>query len=109
MNFSNVNACDFCRFNVLELSSGIDELGSIRWPLFLCLLVAWVLVFLCLSKGIRSSGKVVYVTATVPYVFLTLLLIRGLMLPGAVDGILFYIKPDFKQLTNVRVSILLDV
>ena len=33
------------------------------------------------------SGKVVWITATMPYVLLSVLLIRGLMLPGALTGI----------------------
>ena len=94
--------CD--RFNVLELSPGIHELGGIRWQLVLCLLAAWVIVFLCLCKGIKSSGKVVYVTATAPYIFLTLLLIRGALLPGAADGILFYVRPDFNRLLEFKVQ-----
>lgn len=92
------------RFEVLDLSAGIHELGGIRWQLMLCLLAAWVIVFLCLCKGVKSSGKVVYLTATAPYVLLTLLLVRGLLLPGAVDGIMFYIYPDFKQLLKFKVS-----
>lgn len=94
---------EFWQNNVLELSSGIEDLGHIRWQLLLCLFVAWLLVFLCLFKGIKSSGKVAYVTATIPYLFLTLIFIRVLLLPGAVDGILFYIKPDFPQLLNPKV------
>jgi hypothetical protein len=43
---------------VLGKSSGIDDMGSIRWQLALCLLLAWTIVFLCLSKGVQSSGKV---------------------------------------------------
>ena len=35
---------------------------------------------------------------------LTTLLIRGVMLPNAIDGILFYIIPDWKRLADVRVS-----
>lgn len=94
---------EFWQFNVLELSSGIHRLGQIRWQLLVCLFCAWLLVFLCLCKGIKSSGKVVYVTATVPYLFLTLLLIRGLLLPGAFDGVIFYITPDFSELLNIKV------
>ena len=49
----------FCRRVVLDQSEcatcGIDE---IRWQLALCLLLAWIVIFLCLSKGIKSSGKV---------------------------------------------------
>ena len=48
-----------CRRVVLDQSDcatcGSDE---IRWQLALCLLLAWVVIFLCLSKGIKSSGKV---------------------------------------------------
>ncbi|ELT92641.1 hypothetical protein CAPTEDRAFT_140091, partial [Capitella teleta] len=89
--------------NVLELSAGIHELGGIRWQLLLCLFAAWAIVFLCLCKGVKSSGKVVYLTATAPYLLLTMLLVRGLLLPGAIDGILFYLKPDFNQLLKFKV------
>ena len=43
-------------------------------------------------QGVKSSGKVVWLTATMPYVVLTILLVRGLMLEGAMDGISFYLK-----------------
>jgi len=37
----------------------IGNLGSIRWHLCLCLLLSWLLVMLFVSRGIKSSGKVV--------------------------------------------------
>ncbi|XP_072023363.1 sodium-dependent proline transporter-like [Amphiura filiformis] len=92
---------------VLDRSSGLEELGGIRWQICLCLLLAWVIVFLCIAKGVKSSGKVVYVTATFPYLVLFILLIRGLTLDGAWDGIVYYIKPDFKKLKDASVSGLL--
>ena len=45
-------------YHVLKISSGIHDLGGIDWKLALCLLLAWLTVFGCLCKGIRSSGKV---------------------------------------------------
>ena len=47
------------RREILDVSSGFEE-GSdeLRWQLVLCLLLAWVIIFLCLIKGIKSSGKV---------------------------------------------------
>ena len=53
--------------------------------------------------------QVVYMTATVPYVFLTILLIRGLTLPGAIDGIKYFVVPDWKRLLEFRVNILIIV
>ena len=47
--------------------------------------------------------QVVYVTALLPYPLLTVFLVRGAMLPGAADGILFYITPDFSRLANFSV------
>ena len=88
---------------VLEKSSGLEEFGTVRWHLAVALVCAWILIFLCLMKGIKSVGKVVYVTALLPYVLLTVFLIKGLTLPGALDGILFFIKPDFSRLLNGQV------
>lgn len=89
---------------VLGLSSGIEETGSIKVSLAACLLIAWAIVFLCLCKGVQSSGKVVYFTALFPYVVLVILFFRGVTLPGASTGILFYLTPDWKQLANAQVN-----
>jgi len=35
---------------------------------------------------------------------LTALLIRGVTLEGALDGIIFYLKPDFHKLTEAQVT-----
>ncbi|KAI9582986.1 sodium- and chloride-dependent glycine transporter 1 [Glossina fuscipes] len=88
---------------VLGLSSGIEETGGIKISLAICLFCAWVIVFLCLCKGVQSSGKVVYFTALFPYVVLVILFVRGVTLPGAATGILFYLTPDWKQLANAQV------
>lgn len=48
----------------------------------------------------------VWVTATAPYVILTILLIRGTFLPGALQGIQYYLNPDVSKLLNSQVNIL---
>ena len=48
--------------------------------------------------------EVVWVTATMPYVVLTILLIRGVMLPGSVDGIIYYITPRADRLVDPQVT-----
>ncbi|XP_076468790.1 sodium-dependent proline transporter-like [Babylonia areolata] len=87
----------------LAISGGIDRLGQPKWDLSLCLLLAWVIVFFCLLKGIKTTGKVVYFTAIFPYVVLFILLIRGATLDNAVEGIRYFIVPDFARLADARV------
>jgi solute carrier family 6 amino acid transporter-like protein 5/7/9/14 len=43
---------------VLRLTTGIDVVGPVMWDLALSLLLAWVVSFLCMIKGIKSTGKV---------------------------------------------------
>ncbi|XP_035027243.2 sodium- and chloride-dependent betaine transporter [Hippoglossus stenolepis] len=97
------SATEFWERRVLGMSGGIEELGSVRWELALCLLVSWVFCYFSIWKGVRSSGKVAYFTATFPYLMLFILLIRGLTLPGAWDGIYYYLYPDVKKLANLEV------
>jgi len=48
---------------------------------------------------------VVYFTATFPYVILAVLLVRGITLPGAANGLVYYFKPDFAKLREPQVWI----
>ncbi|KAK6172241.1 hypothetical protein SNE40_015946 [Patella caerulea] len=89
--------------NVLELSDGIDNPGSIRWQLLIALLASWVLVFLCLFKGVKILGKIMHFAAPFPYLVLLVLLIRGVTLPGALEGIKFYIIPRWEKLASFQV------
>lgn len=100
-------AAEYYERGVLQLhrSRGIQDLGTPRWELSLCLLVVVFILYFSLWKGVKSSGKVVYITATMPYVVLFVLLIRGITLPGAMDGIRAYLHIDFKQLNNPKVWI----
>ncbi|XP_047914956.2 sodium- and chloride-dependent GABA transporter 2 isoform X1 [Anser cygnoides] len=102
LNVTSENATspviEFWERRVLKISDGIQHVGSLRWELALCLLLAWIICYFCIWKGVKSTGKVVYFTATFPYLMLVVLLIRGVTLPGASQGILFYLYPDLSRL-----------
>ena len=69
---------------------------------FLCLSVFLLLIIF--KKHCFVNFQVVYFTATAPYILLTAVLIRGVTLPGAADGIKFYLTPDLSRLGDGRVT-----
>uniref|UniRef100_A0A3Q2UHI0 Transporter n=1 Tax=Fundulus heteroclitus TaxID=8078 RepID=A0A3Q2UHI0_FUNHE len=104
-NSSRSPAEEFYTRNVLEIhkSSGLRDVGGVRWQLMLCLFLIFTIVYFSLWKGVRTSGKVVWVTATLPYIVLFILLIRGATLPGAWRGVVFYLKPQWDKLLETSV------
>ncbi|KAK1882402.1 Sodium- and chloride-dependent GABA transporter 2 [Dissostichus eleginoides] len=94
---------EFWQHRVLKISSGIEDVGSLRWELVFCLILTWVLCYFCVWKGIKSTGKAAFFTATFPFIMLFVLLIRGVTLPGAIDGIIYYLYPDISRLSDPQV------
>ncbi|KAG9345108.1 hypothetical protein JZ751_009649 [Albula glossodonta] len=84
----------------LNINSSINENGGIHMGQALCLLLAWMIVYLCIVRGVESTGKVVYFTATFPYVVLAIYLIRGVTLHGALNGVKYMFTPKMEQLAN---------
>ncbi|XP_042160030.1 sodium- and chloride-dependent creatine transporter 1 isoform X3 [Oncorhynchus tshawytscha] len=96
---------EFWERKVLRLSGGLDEPGDISSHMVLCLIATWVIVYFCIWKGVKGTGKVVYFTALFPYLVLVVLLAHGVTLPGALDGIVYYLKPDWSKLWEAQVWI----
>ena len=86
-----------------ERSEIDDGIGYPDWKLTTCLLFSWIVIYLVVKKGIRSSGKASYFLAIFPYVILSALLIRAVTLDGAMNGILFFIKPEWSKLLDPKV------
>ncbi|XP_077385387.1 sodium- and chloride-dependent GABA transporter 2-like [Festucalex cinctus] len=97
------SAVEYWERKILGLSSGIEHVGNIRWDLALCLLLSWILCAFCIWNGVKTTGKAAYFTATFPYAMLLVLLVRGLTLPGAKEGIKFYLYPDASRLGDPMV------
>uniref|UniRef100_A0A7M4G267 Ubiquitin carboxyl-terminal hydrolase 19 n=1 Tax=Crocodylus porosus TaxID=8502 RepID=A0A7M4G267_CROPO len=57
------------------------------------------------SSAEAAASQVVYFTALFPYVVLILLLVHGVTLPGALGGIVYYLKPDWSKLAEAQVWI----
>uniref|UniRef100_A0A673SXD6 Solute carrier family 6 member 18 n=1 Tax=Suricata suricatta TaxID=37032 RepID=A0A673SXD6_SURSU len=87
----------------LNITADISDSGSVQGRLLACLAAAWAIVYLCVIRGIESTGKAIYFTALFPYLVLTVFLIRGLTLPGAVRGLTYLFTPDVQVLRSPRV------
>ncbi|KAB1273940.1 Sodium-dependent noradrenaline transporter [Camelus dromedarius] len=100
-------AAEFYERGVLHLheSSGIHDIGLPQWQLLLCLIVVVIVLYFSLWKGVKTSGKVVWITATLPYLVLFVLLVHGVTLPGASNGINAYLHIDFYRLKEATVWI----
>lgn len=55
---------------------------------------------MCMIKGIASSGKVVYVTATFPYIVLVIFFFRGITLKGMGDGLMHLFTPKWHTILD---------
>ncbi|XP_040833251.1 inactive sodium-dependent neutral amino acid transporter B(0)AT3 [Ochotona curzoniae] len=87
----------------LNVTADVADSGTIQWRLLVCLSTCWAVVYLCVIRGIESTGKAIYFTALFPYLVLTVFLVRGLTLPGATQGLLYLFTPNMESLQNPRV------
>ncbi len=87
---------------VLE-SGNYGSLMGISTELIIPFVIGWLAIFLIVFSGVKGLGKVVMITMPLPFILILVLMVRGLTLPGAVEGLNFYLATDFSQLTNYEV------
>lgn len=91
---------EFFYRDFLNLTEGPGQLRSIRWPIVLGLALTWAAIVWIVQSGVRRLGRVVLVTVPLPVILLAVFVARGLTLPGAMDGLKFYLTPDFSKLAE---------
>ena len=74
-------------------SINILDVGVPHYPILICLVLCWVWIGFSVYNGVKTSGKIMYVMTLLPYVCLIILLAKGLTLPGAIDGIWYFLNP----------------
>ncbi|MBA7503944.1 hypothetical protein ES706_02569 [subsurface metagenome] len=88
---------------ILRISSGPGVLGAPIGSTVGFLALIWVVIYFIVFKGVGVIGKVAVWTVSIPWVLLVILAIRGLTLPGAVEGLNFYLTPNLAALGNAEV------
>lgn len=84
----------------LQSAPSVEQPEAFNWPVAVSLILAWVLIYMCMVKGITESGKVVYVTAIFPYVVLIIFFFRGITLKGASAGLHHLFTPRWERLAD---------
>ncbi|MFH0911307.1 MAG: sodium-dependent transporter, partial [Planctomycetota bacterium] len=78
------------------------ELWQYHWPIILGLAATWIGVFFVIAFGVKGIGKVVRWTVPIKIVVLAILIVRGLTLPGAAEGIRYFLTPNMAALTQAK-------
>jgi NSS family neurotransmitter:Na+ symporter len=86
--------------DILQYGDGFG-LSGMRWAVLGGMLVSWILIYLCLFRGVKWVSRVVLITVPLPWVMLLILTIRGLTLEGAATGLQFYLEPHWEKLGDV--------
>lgn len=97
------SAGDFFFGEVLKISSSPFEIGGFSAPVIIGLILAWLCVYLSIKDGASSVGKIVKYTVLMPILLLAVFTIRVLFLDGAVNGVNYYLDPDFSKLADISV------
>jgi len=83
-----------------ELARGTKAwaLGALQTPIVWSLIAVWVIMYLCIFRGVKAVSKVVLLTVPLPWIMLLILTFRGLTLPGAGQGLAFFLEPNWSEL-----------
>ena len=85
---------------ILDYGDGFSLKGP-RGPILLGMIASWVMIYLCLFRGVKWVSRVVLLTVPLPWIMLMILTFRGLTLDGAATGLQFYLEPRWEKLLEV--------
>jgi len=84
--------------NVLNMSGGALEIGGINWGTFFALAIVWALILIIVRGGLPWISKALLVTVPLPFILLIAMAVKGVNLPGASDGLAYFLKPRFADI-----------
>ncbi len=89
--------------DVLCLSKSPFDFGGFQWHLLIGLLITWIIMWWIIKGGLGRVGKVLLYTVPLPVILVIILLVRGVTLPGAAEGLNYYLSPEWSKLLNPQV------
>lgn len=88
----------------LQLAENPGEIGSLVPGVLIPLIIVWIIILGILFRGVRRGIEIAnrIMIPTLVIVFL-IIVIRAVTLPGALEGLDAFFKPDFSQILNSSV------
>ncbi len=101
---SDPNTFFFKKF--LAVSSSPSQIGQIRTPILLGLIIVWFLNWLIIYRGVQEGVEFANkIFMPVLFILTAILVFWSLKLDGALSGVYAYLKPDFTKLLEPSVWI----
>jgi NSS family neurotransmitter:Na+ symporter len=90
--------------NFLMKSDSPFEVGDVRTPILYALagvwFVSWFIVFLGVEKGLERANKFFM---PLLFILIAVIVVWGMRLEGAKEGLAVYLRPDFSRLKDIGV------
>jgi NSS family neurotransmitter:Na+ symporter len=77
-----------------------DKVGPFQIPILIPLILAWIVMYFCIFRGVKLVGKIVWLTVPLPWIMLCILAVRGLTLPGSMKGLVYFLDPVWSELAE---------
>lgn len=100
-----INAQKYFFSSVLQASDGIKNFTQFSLPVFVALVIAWGMVFICIRKGFESVKKGFLIVFPIFTILMLFFLLYSLRLDSALAGIYSFLNPRFGNLLNFDVLI----
>ena len=91
-------------YSFIGISDSITQLGGIKTNLIIPFLIVWALVAIIMYRGI-NKGINLACKVCLPILAgcIVIIVIRGITLPGAIDGIAYMFTPDWSAIAHADV------
>jgi NSS family neurotransmitter:Na+ symporter len=98
------NAFFFNEF--LSIGEGPSDIGQIRTPIFIGLIIVWFLNWIITYRGVQRGVELANkIFMPMLFVLTAVLVFWSLTLEGASEGVKAYLKPDFSKIADPKVWI----
>lgn len=87
----------------LNMTAGPQDLGGLNWPTVIALAFIWFLITIIVRGGLPWISRALLITVPIPFILLGIMALRALFLPGALDGIGYFLSPRFEAMMRPSV------